>query len=948
MKNHYRYYQRSEKTAWIPVEAENAERDTLNDGGVRLTVLATNTMLGGLDGTAAPRDLKYYGPLYFDIDHGDDLPLAINSANRLIKMLVDDYGMEERDIEAYLSGKKGLHVFIQPEQFGLTRSVLRLPKVFMEMAVRLYVSGMDMQVYSTRNAFRLANVQREDGRYRVRVSPKELRTMTQERYLELTEKPRTDYRPPRPSGKVYTQLAVLFEQCQELARRNERPASDSAQVYSPQLQQHFSEDLPPCILHLAEGKRAETKTFNEAAFQVAIFSARLNPDGLGTFEPTFHRIADAQTSTNYATSRSRIEHMEGLYNYMRHTDRNNFSCNAMRSVLKSRVCSECVLEATKLIETPEDAAKVVGLESRVDGYFDVSGKAPRRLATFRLVPDYVFSEHTDDGQVRRIGTMTTVETNGAAIGQVLLDESAWTNRSAFLRALNGVGNVSFFGTESDIQKVKYVTLAESDLPERTMVTEMGMHVTRQSGKEVRTFVARNSSINNVRMTDTMVFHGGDKYDPYLLRDRLEAIKPEDDEAIDALKILLTMNEPEVMAILVGWATACHVKPHIMHHFRQFPLVNMWGNRGNGKTTISRFVCAFAGCDFVSEFEEMNIPVSTPFAWTETLSNSTSVPVLWDEVNKSGQRMPLKAYAKVCELLKAAWNGQVALKGTLNQTGKAAALNSYRLVRPVIYCSEQKPEMPALLDRSISILTTEKALHKFDGKDFQLRAKLDGLKRMAYTLTLSSLMTPSKDIASMLEGNIEKLPKELRNRPRYSLAVCLTGLEWLQQVLEDRQIVDEELTAMLDEAHQAILDRGERESAEEATKQISSEVDRVFAEIFELIDHGLQAMDGDMSPSQVLLRPGVNFQSNRVGTSHILFLDARGAHSAYLQYARRKGINVILDELRVFCELALQEDYIKGLDKNPTILNGRHVFRIDLGEAERRGLPTYYLGDPDEF
>lgn len=944
MKNHYRYFQRQEKSAWIPVAAENAERTALNDGGVRLTVLATSAMLGGIDGTAAPKDLKYHGPLYFDIDHGDDLPLAIAAGNKLVAKLIEEYEMEERDIEIFLSGKKGLHVFIQPHHFNFTRSVLRLPKVYLEMAKHLYVSGMDMQVYSTRNAFRLPNVKRDDGRYRVQVTAKELRELTHERYLELTSEPRNSFRPPMPSNKVYTQLAVLFEQAMEQARKAERPVSDSARVFAPMLRQQFASELPPCIHHLAEGRRAETRSFNEVAVQVAIFAARLTPDGLGTFEPMFTRIADNQSSTSYATPRQRQEHMEGQYNYMRHTDSYEFSCNAMRSVLKTRVCSECPIEATKVVETPEDAARVVALEARPDGYFDTSGKSPRRLSTFRMHPDYVFNETQEDGQVRRMGTVVRVESGGSTVGSILLDETAWTNRSAFLRALGGVGNVSFFGTETDIQKLKFVTMSDPDLPERTLVHEMGLHVTQHEGREVRTYVEKHTSINNMQLSNTMVYEGPEDYDPYLVREKLTIATA--DDAI-ALKQLLTLNEMEVMSILVGWTAACHIKPHMVHHFRQFPLVNLWGNAGNGKTTVARYACVLGGADFVSEHEEMNVPLSTPFTWLASLSNSASIPVLWDEVNRSGEKMTPKAYARVMELLKACWNGQAAKKGNIN-TNRSIGMSTYKLIRPVIYCSEQAPDMPALLDRSLIVLTTEKALHKFDGRDRELRQNLDGLKRCAYTLMLAALATPSSEVAALLNATMDRLPKELRNRPRYSTAVCMTGLAWLGKVMRERGVMDDELEELLAQADKMLLDRAVRVATEEASRQISTEVDKVFAELFEVIDQSQLAASGEPGAGIPLLRRGIHFAVSLVAGQWQLHLDVRSAHTAYLQWANRKRTVVILDELKTFAKLAVQESYVLGVDKQQSILDGRHAFRIDLAEAERRGLPTYLLGDPNDF
>lgn len=948
MRNHYRYYQRGEELPWIPTPDDGAEATARSDGGVRLTVLCTSKVLGGLDGETTPKDVRFFGPLYFDIDQKGDLPLAIDSANRLVTRLIDEYGMDPADIEVFLSGSKGLHVFIQPAAFGLERSVTLLPAIYMQMARQLYVSGMDMQVYSLRNAFRLVNVQRSDGRYRVQVTVEELRTLTELRYRELVRQPRAEFRPPAATGTLYNQLHVLFEHATQLARKAQREVKDSSAVYAPVLRQHFEKEPPPCMLHLAEGKRAEGKSFNEVAMQVAIFAARLNPDGLGTFEPTFARIADNQHSSTYDSPRLRREHMDGQLAYMLHSTKNTFSCNATRAVLKSRVCLECPLQAAQVVETPEDAAKVVGITVRPDGYFDDTQKSPRRISTFTLEPQYVYNEVLEDGQIRRVGTVASVKSNGNVLGQVTLEEQAWLNRLSFLKSINGIANLSFLGGDGDIQKLKYVTMADAELPERSKVREMGLHIHTVNDREVRTYVEPRASMNSLMMKDTLIFDESEPFaTPFLLSQRVGTVRDGDAMAADALRYLLQLNEPHIMALLTGWSAACHIKPHLMNLHRQFPLVNLWGNAGAGKTTVAGYACILGGVDFISEHEVMNVPTTTPFAWLESLSNSRSSPLIWDEVNRSGERMPMKKYAHVLELLKAAFNGQVAAKGALSQSAKGAVIRKYPLVRPVIYCSEQPPELPAVVDRSISMLMTDRALAEHDGMDRKLRPNLDGLKRCAYTLMLAALSTPAMDFNDPLNEQLDAMPGNLRNRPRYGIGVALTGLKWMQQVLGARGVIDKELEGLFEQATAATWDYIRHLSAEEATRKTSTEVDRVFGEIMEIIDRGQQHAAG-VEGLHPPLRAGIHYSLVSAAGRRLLYIDARTSHSAYLMEARRKGQQIILDDLSTFVKLAKQEDYCIGLTRDNAVLDGRYAIGVDVDKANLRGLPTYYLGSFEEF
>ena len=944
MKNHFRYFQRDEKSPWIAVHDEGAENEARAQGAVRLTPLCTNKQLGNLEGTDIPRDVRFYGPFYADIDDKHDLQAAIRSGVRLMDRLMKDYGVLEQDIQLFLSGSKGIHLFLPPCSFGLERSVVRLPQIFKEMAKTLYVPGLDLQPYSLRNAFRLPNVKRSDGAYRVPVSGAELRELDPEGYRDLCSKPRNDYAHPRPTGKSYPLLMALFEGAQEAAKRSERPTAEPTTVLASVLRDKFKDEMPPCISALADGKVDETKNFNQVAFQAAVFAARMSPEGLGVFEPIFSRISDNTSSSQYGSSRARLEHLEAGYYYARATPGYEFSCNAMRSVLKHRVCGDCPLEAAQIVGTPEDAARVMGLNVRSDGYFDETAKNPRRISTFVLEPDHIYSEIMEDGAIRRVGTVATVKTNGNSVGRVYLDESAWTNRAAFLRALNGIGNLSYLGGDADLQKIKYVTMAEPDLPEKIRVHEMGMHISKVNDREVRTYVGRGKSINSLRMPDTFNFDGLPLYESFLLQGNHLAV--DNAEARAALTLLLQLNDLKVMAILVGWNAATHLKAHLHALYRQFPSVNLWGNQSAGKTTTAQYACLLGGVDFVTEHEVMNIPISTPYSWLDSLSNAATTPMIWDEVNRSANRMPAKNYAKACEMLKATWNGQGANKGTLGGTSSSQGISirTYHMVRPVIFCSEQQPALPALVDRAIGVMMTKAGLKGRREVLHDLRDRLPGLRKLANLLLVAALRTPTTEVAQMFREADKAMPDEMRERPRYGMATCMLGLRWLQKVCEDAQLLDDDLDQLLQQAQAALLEHVAAVKAAHDSQDLSSEVDKAMGELFEILDLGVQFSNDIPGVPPPPLRLGVNFTVISRAGRELLYLDVRSAHSAYLRHVRAKGQEVILDQLKDFIVLSKQEDYVESYVQDPSILANRFAMVLDLKKAGKRGLPVELLGE----
>lgn len=944
MKNHYRYFQRGEKTPWIVVTDDQAEMQARAQQGVRLTILATNKRIAQLEEGDPPKDMKYYGPFYADIDSADDLKLAIESAQALVKRLHEDYLIGERDIQIYLSGGKGLHIIVPPEAFGLDRSVPRLPQVYAEMARELYVSGMDMQVYSARNAFRLVNVKREkDGKFRIQITMEELAGLDEKIYRKLVSEPRQGWKEPTASGQVYTAFAALFTGCQEIAKKNEKPIDDASLLHAPQLKQNFDTEMPPCMDLMCKGKVQEQKSFNLVVQQAAIFMARLDPSGIGRFKPVIAQMADniKIASASCPTTRLKREHIEGQYAYYRTASKYSFSCNAMRSVIRGRPCDDCPIEAAKLVENPADAAEMMGIKVRSDGYFDQSQKAPRRISTFILEPEHVYMQAQENGEIRRVGTVASVSMNGQRMGTVMLDEQSWANRQAFLKSLSGIGNLGFLGSENDLQKLKFVTMSDADLPEKTMVKEMGMHVNRIRDKEIRTYVEKGISINSLRQHNTFTFDGSNDGAPFLLSQSHNMAKEGDAEAAEAIELMLDMNDPVTIATAVGWAVACHLKPHLMHLYRQFPLVNMWGGIGSGKTTTARYICAIAGVDYITEHEEMNVPGSTPYAMLDSLSNNSSVPVLWDELNKGARRMDERKYAAACEMLKGCFNGQAIKKGELQQGTKSGiGIRNYKLVRPAIFCSEEQPENSALIDRSLNLLMFKGNLNA--QKLLQLRARLPAIHRVAVTLMLQALLTPTDEVAKLFIETYERVPDALDERPRHSYCVALLGLVWLRQVLVQQNIATPQTIARLLQAEGQLLEGTQQHLDDVDVRRKRSQVDKAMGDIFELMDKAIVAEK--MNKTSHLLIPGVHFQVKVIPGRRVLNMDVRSVHSAYLQYARGKGVQVVLDDLQTFIRLARQEDYVEGLfHGNREVLDGRATLQLDLDKAQSRGLPIEFLG-----
>ena len=228
----YRFFQKEEDGPWFPIpDGPKVLTDALHQGAKKLTILAVDKPLSADD---AKRGNKYSGPLYFDID----LPSvadAIVSANELVTRLIEHYKVPEEAIWVYCSGKKGLHVLVAQKAFMARRTAIKdLPLIYKNMASAMYVSGLDLAPYACgrNNTFRIANIKRYDGNYRVPIRISELRQLDAESYARFVSRPRDDYNHADYDGAYSIELNMLFVQASDQLARYDKELTERSRVIS--------------------------------------------------------------------------------------------------------------------------------------------------------------------------------------------------------------------------------------------------------------------------------------------------------------------------------------------------------------------------------------------------------------------------------------------------------------------------------------------------------------------------------------------------------------------------------------------------------------------------------------------------------------------------------------------------------------------------------------------
>ena len=114
-----------------------------------------------------------------------------------------------------------------------------------DIAYELYVDTLDLRVYSGRKGrmWRTPNVRRENGKYKVPITPEELMEMTAEDYQALCSQPRVI---PAPAPAELSQkLAVLYAKAEakvDAATKKRKDPKKDLELLS-----RFKGEFPPSL-----------------------------------------------------------------------------------------------------------------------------------------------------------------------------------------------------------------------------------------------------------------------------------------------------------------------------------------------------------------------------------------------------------------------------------------------------------------------------------------------------------------------------------------------------------------------------------------------------------------------------------------------------------------------------------------------------------------------------
>lgn len=207
----------------LNAEAVKTVRDKFNN----IDVFATLFQYNNKDQNKS--DL--YGPLYIDLDmnfnNNEEYSKIKLDLSRIVIYLNLQYGIPNKYIKFYFTGKKGFHLIISPVVFGITPNKdlnIYYKEIAKELNSNTINKIVDIKIYDKKRLMRLTNsINSKTGLYKVPVSYEDIIRLSFDEIKEYASNPKTlKYDKPELVIKAKNKYDKIIE---DLSTLNKRKAS---------------------------------------------------------------------------------------------------------------------------------------------------------------------------------------------------------------------------------------------------------------------------------------------------------------------------------------------------------------------------------------------------------------------------------------------------------------------------------------------------------------------------------------------------------------------------------------------------------------------------------------------------------------------------------------------------------------------------------------------------
>jgi hypothetical protein len=520
-----------------------------------------------------------------------------------------------------------------------------------------------------------------------------------------------------------------------------------------------------------------------------------------------------------------------------------------------------------------------------DGFY-VTGRSTRRITTFLFEPELLLDGHDFGNEDAIVGK---VSAEGFEWPNVTFGRAAFTSVSK-LDSYLPVAAWQFLDTEQSLRALlPYLMgkLQAKGLPKVKATNTLGLH--KVKGQWM--YLGNNQTLSATEMWDG--FTGPIAWLPVRREHATLDLKPnaQVEYVQQLMQTVSQLNDPEAIWPIIGWYTMSCLKPAIEECGYRFPILNIAGTRGSGKTTLILRV-------FMKMFGQTD-PKSydagtTRFVTLSLMGSSNAVPVAFSEFRYD-------AVLSFVRYILLSYDTGHDPRGRPDQTTV-----DYALSAPFSIDGEDVVEDPAAKERLIISILHPQSISELSAayRSMGRFRELFGTNPGGYIIQrllgkVPSLLDTLKQSHAELT---EAFPIQIPDRVRRNYTVAWTGIKWWCDI--------------------AGMDLPD-------VKTLQSSIDQIYDTVTGRSKTLADFMVEDIANAASSGTQGFRFTLMNEGTE--LWFQMASAHNYWATSRRRQG------------RAALERDAIRNQIKEATYfiearaIDGVWMFGIDLQKAFDTGL-----------
>lgn len=571
-------------------------------------------------------------------------------------------------------------------------------------------------------------------------------------------------------------------------------------------------------------------------------------------------------------------------------------------------------------DTQTARAKQSPLPGDESGYFQVAGHSyytvstsgSRRVSTFVLRPTSLMEGiDTDDYIVCDI----LAEGSEHIWEGFPLPKRAFTDRRSLNRFLT-VAAWQWLGTDNDV--IQLLPFLMKYIQEKNVPI---IRVTKSLGRHGDYWVTAESVLGEEGITTPAaagVGYLGLGTPPIAVVSYLEGTEDKyNSEVTEMFKLLMRVNTPDVVLPMLAWMIASIWKEVLAPSGREFPVLQVYGNRGTGKTSlISNVMLPLLGYEQRSNYS----CDTTDFVLMSLLGSSTSIPVFLAEY-----RSDIAGATRLLRRLRLLYDSGQDARGRPDQT-----VTTYPLTAPVVLDGEEYIDDSAMVERSVLVRLSREGLNIRSEEAYRELTALP-LHHFAGRLHLWSL-THKPDVLGGIKLLEQTAPIVLPERIRRSAGILIAAYVTLEAYLEQRGMFHLIPEATPDTFKTMLSSWLGVDKSGDMTFRAPMNVDTFIEELVSEIAASGHAMRqrrngtiGNLKPFVWLYDPNMNYLAFHMTTA-----------AAWFQVSRRRRGLLPMSKLSLTTQIQGAEYFVEK-DRRHTSAGTHQVFVIDLGLAVKYGL-----------